>query len=399
MSRSPDSVWDVVISGAGPAGSTLAYRLACAGVRTIVVERAQFPRWKPCGGGLQARSLSHLPLEISPVIETTLTNITFTLGFGDHFVKSAGAPLAFGIRRNLFDAYLLDAAVGAGATLLDRTTSSGVRQLGDRVVLETTAGPITGRILVGADGANGVVSRSVNEWQAFDQQVGLYAEVPRDWFRSDSIDGETIRIDWGTLPSGYGWIFPKRETVNVGVGTLHRLGSRLRQYFADFVSAERILRDGRASEIHLIGHTLPTMTSRTQFVKNRVLVVGDAAGMVEPLTGDGLSQAFLGSQLAAQSILAALGAEKPDLRIYAAAVRKHIEPEFRHARALQALFSYFPKLFHSQFQQNARPWQTFAQVLQGKASYADLTSPDSVLWSALGGFCPAILSSSVLRQA
>ena len=381
----PDRIWDVIISGAGPAGSTLAYRLARAGVETIIVERAQFPRWKACGGGLQARCLAHLPVEVAPVLETTLRRIAFTIGLGDRFLRSTNAPLAFGVRRDVFDSFLVEQALAVGAELLDRTTALGIRPISDGVVLETTSGPVSGRLLVGADGANGVVSRHVNDRRAFYHQVALYAEVPREWLRADAVDGETIRIDWGTLPSGYGWIFPKRNTVNIGVGTTHRFGSRLRQYFTEFISAEGILRDGRISDIHLAGHALPTMTSRTRFVTDRVLVVGDAAGMIEPLTGDGLSQAFLGSQLAAKVILTALRARNPDLRPYATAIRRHMKPDIAHAHSLQAAFNHFPRLFHDLFRNNEHPWRAFAEVLQGTASYANLAAPDSALWLAFGG--------------
>jgi flavin-dependent dehydrogenase len=319
------------------------------------------------------------------VLETTLRRIAFTFGLGNRFLRSAGAPLAFGVRRNVFDSFLLEQALAVGAELLDRTTAWGIRSIADRVVLETTSGPISGRVLVGADGANGVVSRHLNDRRAFYHQVGLYAEVPRERLRPDAVDDETIRIDWGTLPSGYGWIFPKRDTVNIGVGTTHRFGSRLRRYFTEFISAEDILRDGLISDIHLSGHALPTMTSRTCFATDRILVVGDAAGMIEPLTGDGLSQAFLGSQLAANAILAALRASKPDLRPYATAIRRHMEPDIAHAHSLQAAFNHFPRLFHDLFRNNERPWRAFAEVLQGRASYANLTAPDSALWLAFGG--------------
>jgi geranylgeranyl reductase family protein len=395
LSQKRDRVWDVVISGAGPAGSSLAYRLARAGVDTILVERARFPRWKACGGGLQARCLAHLPLEIAPVVETTLRRIAFTLGFGDRFLRSADAPLAFGVRRNVFDNFLLEQAVTAGAELRDRTTARGVQPHADVVVLETTAGSIAGRVLVGADGANGIVGRHVNDRRAFYQQVGLYAEIPREWLRIGVVEDETIRIDWGTLPRGYGWIFPKRETVNVGVGTTHRFGSQLRRYFMDFVTAERLLRDGRVSDIQLTGHTLPTMTSRTRFVADRVLVVGDAAGMVEPLTGDGLSHAFLGSRLAADVILAALKDSKPSLQAYATAVRRHMKPDIGHAHSLQTAFGNFPQLFHDLFQKDERPWRTFAEVLQGTASYAHLTSPGSVLWLAFQSWQPKITAMPI----
>jgi geranylgeranyl reductase family protein len=385
MPRNHDKVWDVVISGGGPAGSTLAYRLARAGVNTLIVERARFPRWKPCGGGLQARCLAHLPIETSPVIETTLTRVSFTFGFGDRFVRSAGAPLAFGIRRNVFDSFLLEQAVAVGAALLDGTTACRVRPYSDGVILETTAGSLTGRVLVGADGANGTVSRHVNDRGAFYQQVGLYAEVPREYLRTGAVEDETIRIDWGTLASGYGWIFPKRDTVNVGVGTSARFATQLRRYLMDFLSAERILKEGRDLDIRFTGHSLPTMTSRTRFAEGPILVVGDAAGMVEPLTGDGLSHAFQGSQLAATAILDALTASKADLRGYATAVRRSVEPDIAHAHSLQTAFNHFPRSFHDLFQKNERPWRAFAEVLQGTSSYADLTSPHSALRLAFGG--------------
>src|SRR5919199_3573075 len=140
--------FDVIVVGAGPAGSTTAYRLARAGARVLVLERARFPRDKPCGGGLTERALRQLPFSVDPVVEETVDTLEARLRYGPRFERRSGSRLAVMTQRRRLDAYLAEQAVAAGAELRENARVTAVEgttaRLGEQAV--------TGSVLVGADG-------------------------------------------------------------------------------------------------------------------------------------------------------------------------------------------------------------------------------------------------------
>src|SRR5712691_950816 len=107
--------YDVAIVGGGPAGSIAAYRLACAGANVLVVDRATFPRDKPCGGGVTGRAARLLPFSIDPVVEDVVDRLECRLHYGPRFERAAHAPLALMTQRKRLDHFLLEQAAAAGA--------------------------------------------------------------------------------------------------------------------------------------------------------------------------------------------------------------------------------------------------------------------------------------------
>src|ERR671915_1284510 len=106
--------YDAIVVGAGPAGSTAAYFLAKEGASVLVVDRAKFPRDKPCGGGLTGRAVRALPFSVEPVVEHVVTLAELGLGYGKRVERGSGAPLVYMTQRKLLDAYLLEQAAAAG---------------------------------------------------------------------------------------------------------------------------------------------------------------------------------------------------------------------------------------------------------------------------------------------
>ncbi len=386
-------MYDVVIAGAGPAGATAACCLAESGVRVLLVDKATFPREKACGGGLQARLLKHIPVDLSPVIRSAMYGVTFTHQFGERYTRSCPEPLVFGTLRREFDAFLVGHAVRRGATLLEATTVKGFEKRGDGSVdVSTSGGAFRGRVLVGADGANGVVRRALNDESAFFSQVGLYCEIDRGLIREENVDPRLMRVDWGTLASGYAWIFPKTDVINVGVGCPVPLGRSLREYFREFLERERVLKADSPDleRLGVSGHKLPTLTGRTRLQDGNVILIGDAAGLIEPFTGDGISYGVHSGRLAAATIAAWLNGDCPDLSEYTDSVGREIAPEILHSRKLMAFFNTFPRMIHDVFRRNDRVWEAFCRILQGDQSYAALrrteTGPSDFAWKLIDRF-------------
>jgi geranylgeranyl reductase family protein len=365
-------VFDAVVSGAGPVGSMAAYRLASAGASVALLDKATFPREKPCGGGLQARLVRHIPFSVEPVVRSTLSGVTFSHGLTDRFTRHSAEPLVYGVRRREFDQFLFEQAAAAGATAFPGTAVRTFEDEGPAapVVVRTDRGIVRGRILIGADGMNGIVRRRLNAESAFFRQAALYCEIPRDLIRGDWNADHELRIDWGTLPTGYGWMFPKGETINVGVGAPTVFGRKLRGYFAEVVERERLLRpDVSISSLAVRGYTLATMTDATRLARGRVLLAGDAGGLIEAFTGDGLSHGVHSAQIAADHVMRWLGGERGALEAYPSAIERDVRPALIEGRILMAFFNTFVGAIHRLFGRDERAWEDLCAILAGRAGF------------------------------
>lgn len=305
---------DVIVVGAGPSGSTAAYRLAERGARVIMVDRARFPRDKPCGGGVTMRGAQLLPFAIDPVVERRVERVTVTHG---HHGRSrhidGGGPMVLMTQRRRLDAFLVEQAVGQGVEFHDNVRVRAIDMTDDGVRIVTDTGTIEARILVGADGANGATRAALGVPEP-SYAVALEGNLPRgatDFDDSKYLDDALL--EFGTVPGGYGWIFPKGDHCNFGVGGWFAEGPNLRDHLAELCTAHGISMEDL---IHLRGHRLPIRRSGTPVAISRAVLVGDAAGLVDPFSGDGMYEAFLSSKLATNAIGEFLDGRASDLSAY-----------------------------------------------------------------------------------
>jgi geranylgeranyl reductase family protein len=347
-----------------------AYRLARAGVRVAILDAKRFPRDKACGGGVQEKAGLKIPFDWQPVVRRALCEVSFSFNLGERFTKGCPHPLVYSVLRTEFDDYLLQSAERAGARVWEgvRTTAVVTQGTGP-VMVHTERGELNARMVVGADGANSVVSKALNARQDYFWQAGLYCEVPEECLNSAAVDWESMRIDWGTLPSGYAWIFPKKGSVNIGVGCPVSIGRALRPYLIEFLTAERALKPGALPRLRFSGHQLPTLTGRTRLAGATLLLVGDAAGLVEPFTGDGISYACHSAEIAADAILANLDKASPDLTSYDRRIKTEIGIDLYWARKLLSFSVTFPHLMYRIFKCNDEVWRAFCRVLRGQESF------------------------------
>ena len=363
---------DVLVIGGGPAGAMTAYHLATAGVRVMVIEAKDFPRQKPCGGGLQCRAISAIPFDLTPVLRGTIRGVSLSYGLGVPHQRSYSEPLAHTILRPEFDQFLLRQAESAGAVVRYGVRCRGVDRNGASISVHTDAGKFAARCLVGADGANSVIRPLLSARDRYFWQAALFCEVPQELLQADAAAMDAILVDWGTLPSGYAWAFPKRGFINFGAGGPVDVARHLKPYVIRFIQSTGLVRPDDCERLKFVGHQLPTLTAQTPIASQSVVLVGDAAGLVEPFTGDGISFACHSAATASKCICAALASGLPDLRSYAAAIRSELLEELSWSRKLLSLSVAFPGFVHRLFKENDRVWQTFCKVLRGEESFRHL---------------------------
>ena len=331
--------FDAIVVGAGPGGSTTAYRLAAAGRSVLLLDRAEFPRDKPCGGGLTLRAVKLLPFSVEPVVEARVEAMRFRVGFRSAFERRCRGPVVLMTQRKRLDHFLVQQAQAVGADFRQSTKVTAIEPDADGVTVRWAGGEARAAVLVGADGCNGVVPKLLGLGGDYTHGVALEANVPYAGDEEARYRGAAV-IELGTVPGGYGWVFPKGDHFNVGVGGWEEEGPRLREHLADLCRAHAV-ESGRLADTR--GYRLPLRRPDSPLVRGRALLVGDAAGVVDPLTGDGMYEAIVTGQLAAAAIVDLLEGRTADLEPYAVAVRRALGPLAAASWGAKVAFDRFPR--------------------------------------------------------
>jgi geranylgeranyl reductase family protein len=297
-----DTIFDIAVIGAGPAGAMAAYTAAKAGLRCALIEKEALPRYKICGGGLVGRGVACVPFDLSSVIHGEFRTIeVYSNGYKHRSQAQSSQPIISMVMRDEFDAYLVKQAVSQGAVLFASTALQGL-EFGDEIhILRTSQGPLRARAIIAADGATSPTAKLAG-W-AQDTRVSIPAleyEVQPSAATFTRL-AQSVRFDMDAFGQGYGWSFPKAEHLSLGVGAMKKGGKlELKPSYAAYA---RELGIEEASQQSQHGYVIPVAPRTDGFVKNRVFLAGDAAGLADPLTAEGISNALASGIWAAQALI------------------------------------------------------------------------------------------------
>lgn len=331
--------YDVAVVGAGPAGSVTAYRLARAGASVLLLDRATFPRDKPCGGGLMMRAVHELPFGVEPVVEQVVDTLRFRLGYGGHYSRASRRPLILMTQRRKLDEYLAGKAADAGAAFRDGQRVREIERRGDGFVVSAGADRIRASVVVGADGANGIAGRALDLETPRVNCVALEGNLDHGHAAGRGHDHRAAVLEFGIVPGGYGWIFPKRDHLNFGVGGWETAGPRLRADLARLCRAHRV-DGGELTELR--GHRLPLRRRGAVAARGRALLVGDAAGLVDPITGDGMFECFVSARLATDAIADVLDGRATGVEAYGRRLEQRLAPLVSLSWSAKMAFDRYP---------------------------------------------------------
>jgi geranylgeranyl reductase family protein len=377
--RGGGQVWDVVIVGAGPAGASAAYAAAVAGRSVLLLEKAELPRYKTCGGGIIGPSRDALPPGFELPFRDRIDAVTFSLD-GKFTRTRRSRHMLFGlVNRADFDHQLVEHAQKAGAELRTGTTVSRVEQHGSAVpdrrtvaVILQDGETILARAVVGADGSASRIGAHVGV--KLDQvDLGLEAEIPVPETVAEDWKGRVL-IDWGPMPGSYGWVFPKGDTLTVGVISARGEGTATKRYLEDFIA--RLGLAGFEPSVSS-GHLTRCRADDSPLSRGRVLVCGDAAGLLEPWTREGISFALRSGRLAGEWAVRvseahdAVDARRQALN-YAFAVKAGLGVEMSVGKRMLTVFERRPGVLHAAITGFRPAWKAFARITRGSTTLGEI---------------------------
>jgi geranylgeranyl reductase family protein len=376
--NNPSNIFDVIVIGSGPAGSSAAYYLAAQEANVLVLEKNFLPRYKTCGGGVVNRIKSLLPINFDEIAEINCNNSEIY----DHnnklkFTTQRDGPIIIMTMREKFDYHILSLALKAGAKIKEGTEVVDIKNNNKVVEVKANNTTFYGRFVILSSGATGI---NINKLGLETHNIKMPALEYEVFVNSSDYErfSKSARFDFDIVPHGYGWVFPKKDHLSIGVINIKSeqkdLNNLIKDYF-NLLGIKNVIK----SERH--GYFVPLNFKGSEFAKYRIILTGDAAGLADPVTGEGISHAIESGRIAAEALIESEFNESAASYIYNKKIKDTILREIKFAKVIAALVYTYPvvrKLLFKLYGQKLS--ELITDIFVGDNTYKKLlTSPVNYL--------------------
>ncbi|MGB5633132.1 MAG: geranylgeranyl reductase family protein [Waterburya sp.] len=361
-------MFDCIIVGAGPAGGSAAYHLANQGHSVLVLEKANFPRSKSCGGGVSPEVAKWFDFDFSPVVQNHVSQVKYTFKMGDPAeVELKDVTPMWMVQRSQFDNFLMEQATGKGAEFQSGVEVIGASLQSDTWQVQTSAGTFEGKYLIAADGVNSIIAKLLGMINT-PTIAAASLQVPGTVSDRRKM---TAFFDFGSLKNGFMWCFPKADGYSLSAAYVRNPKGKpdeLKKQLAKYAE----LFDLDPSQGEYREHPLNLWQENRTLHSDRALLVGEAAGIVDPLIGEGIRPAMYTGIKAAEAVVGALKGETNALAEYTAEVNQLWGANLAKADFLAGLFFKAPKIAYKMGVKRPAAGRLMGKILCGELSYSQV---------------------------
>lgn len=377
MIKESDGVYDLIVVGAGPAGSTAARTASMLGLNVLMLEKEVFPRYKPCAGALSDKTISLLDFSVpKELVERTANGARFHF-HGKTIESRKDYRLTALVTRSNFDHFLLKKAEEAGARLRIEKVL-GFTERDECAEVQTKSQNFESRLLVVASGCKNGLKNNIQLKDSIQLKDNIPRKETRDRYGICMVTeieaaeqeinnrlNDLMEVYFDVVPGGYGWIFPHSDYYSVGIGGPASRMDHPRRIMLDFLKA-----NGFNDSYRLHGHTLPLGGLNRLIASKRIMLAGDAAGFVDAFTGEGIYYAIRSGLIAAK--IATKKLSDPDIDVahdYESRCRRDFGDELRYSLLFSRLMQNYPEIFFKIFIGQEEILDKCAETLTTKTTY------------------------------
>ena len=360
--------YDVIVLGAGPAGATAARCCAEKNLKTLLLEKDTIPREKRCAGGVSNGAIAELGFSLpEEIIERRCRGMMAVQGKIRNQVKSADF-VATMVTRSKFDAFLTSLAVKAGAELRAGEPCDAVKREAGCVKVITGRSEYSANIVIGADGVYSKVTKLVRPpFCQNELRYCIIAEIPMTKAEIDKFMPDFVELHYGYIDMGYAWLFPKKDYISAGVAGAFKQGKGLKENFIKFLALHKL-----DTGVKLKGCLIPMTDFKNNIFSDRLMLAGDAGGLVDCFSGEGIRFAVASGKMAAAT--AAEAHQKNDfnancLKSYQDRFYAEFRDDLKVSASLTRYSFRFPNLLLGTLIINNEVIQEYYKVMSGKLSF------------------------------